>query len=428
MPNPIIRSIGITGASAVVAQGLVVLSIPLTARLFSEEAFGVFNLFTNIANIMVVLCHLGFMDAILSARSQRHARRILFAINSIHLLTVAVATVGVFALVRFDVFGLGQLPIWLVALFPAQIVLVSLCLQLQLLRTRFEQFGTLAASNVSLGASRASGQILFGLLGGGVSGLVFGELLSRLVGMVTLAYPDRARLSRGVAAVFFASPTSKRLRVLSPYRAFAAVRLPTLLMVSLNIALPSLLIANLFELREVGYFALMHLVLLAPIGLTQKAFGDVITGTFSGYYRNDRRRALRFVLISAGLLTAASIAGALVLIAIAPTLFTVLFGEKWAPSGVMAQYFAFAIAFMTASIPLSPILNVIERPGIPFAFNLIQLAGFAAVYVASWSIQIELLDVVLLLAANIGAAHALYLALILVRVGLSCRGDGPTTS
>ncbi len=364
-----------TGGAAAFAQALVLASLPIVSRIFDEEAFGVLGLVITLSNILVLVSHFGFIDAIMAADGDEDADDILRLISTLTILGAALNLLLVTAVIRFDILGYGKLPVWTTGFVVAHAAAVAIAFAFQQRLIRAQRYRALAASHLALGIGRSSGQVGMGFTVPTPVGLVTAELFSRAAMALFV-------LSRTPLTIFnFTGRWQNMLRVAHEFRGFAAVRCGGILLNTLNLALPTLIVARYFSLVEVGIISFTLSVVYAPIGLIQKAIGDVFMGTYRSALATSRREASLVFWQMGGLLSVVGLLAGATLYYLGDVVFTFVFGEKWALAGVTAALLSPMIALMTVVVPLSSIVNIRRKPGIVLVFNIVRLALLTGVFV-----------------------------------------------
>lgn len=364
----------LTGGAAAAGQLLVLATTPIATRLFDEQAFGTLGLFIAFSNILTIGAHFGLVDAILAAKDEAEADMLLFtAFVSIAVMTVPLGFV-MYGLIAFDVFGAGDLPLWVAPATALQIAAVGLVMALQMAAIRQRSYRTLAGSHLALGAARGGGQVGFGLLGLGAFGLTASEIASRIATALVLLRlsPSLPRMDR-VALRNVGS-------ILVAWRRFMVFRTPATLLGVFKVSFPPLLVGAFFTVEQVGYFTLTTAVLFAPIGLLQKAIGDVFTGNYAAARQSNRREASRLLWRTAAGLGVIGLLMAAILYLTGPALFALVFGAPWRTSGEVAATLAPALWAMVLAAPLSPVLNVLRRPDLLMWFNAAVTGVFFVLY------------------------------------------------
>lgn len=364
-----------TGGAAAVAQLIVVGTMPIASRLFDEAAFGVLGLMVSLANILVLTLHLGYLDAVMAAESDEDADDLLRLVLALCMAGSVVNTAMVLAAIHFDILGYGKLPFWATGFVVAQSAAIALgfVFQQRLIRTR--RFGPLAGSNIALGVGRGAGQVGFGLALPTPLGLVGAELFSRvaMAGFV-IAHSPRALWSlagRGHA-----------MRALARrFGNFAGLRAGGLFLNGINLAMPTIIVAQHFSLTDVGVLSFALALIYAPIGLIQKAIGDIFTGTYRRALETDPAEAWQVFVQTALMLAGIGAGVAGILWAFGEPVFAFVFGDTWAAAGRTAELLAPMIGIMTLVIPLSASLNILRRPGVALVFNIMRVSAFGGLLV-----------------------------------------------
>lgn len=373
--NAIVRSIGGVGAAALIAQAIGLAMSPFVARLFTQSDFGRFGLFFGLANVLATLAVVGLPDALLAPADEREARALL-AGGAVCVVAasplLAAITLG---LVHFELFGLGELPVWTAWLMGFDVAAIGGVMLLQMWIIRRRRFRALAGGHVTLGIARSAGQLTTGSIGAGFLGLGLAEAVSRVAVVLVLMRSAREdlRLARSVSA--------REIRAaLSRYRHFPLFRTPSTLANNVGTAMPAALVTMAYGVSATGLYTLMATVLVAPSGLVQKAVGDVFIGHFAHEFRTDRRRAQRFLLNVALALVVLSILPAVMLRYWGAPMFAVVFGERWRDAGQLAGIMVPVLVADFVIGPLGGALSVVNRPEAKLVFDALRLAGLVAAY------------------------------------------------
>lgn len=397
-----------TGGAAAVSQLLLLATMPIVVRLFDPVAFGVLGLFISISNILSILGHLGYSDAIIAVDEDNEASILLNAVLWISLISLLPVAMLTFLAIHMDLLGFGSLPLWAVFAVPCQVASIGLVFAMQQRSIRAQNFKILALSHLALGATRAGGQVLAGLLFATPASMVGSELVSRVSTIAALLRSPQ------IWSAFTFRITAKTWALLFELRHFAAMRSAAILLNTINVGLPTLIIARYFELVDVGIITFTFGVLFAPLGFVQKAVGDIFTGTYRTLISTDLVRARRTALQFTAIL---SVIGAVimgVLLVAGETLFVIAFGPQWALSGQTAQIFAPLIFAMTVVMPLSTSLNILRRPGLVVAFNLLRLSGLIVTLIVVPAYDLSYLETVRVMAALLFASTAIFGVMVYV--------------
>src|SRR5690606_3772448 len=185
-------------------QLIVLLSLPILTRLYTPEEFGAFATFAGISGLFVVIAALRYELAIPLPKADRRAVY-LVALSVSVIVAVALASGMLWLPLRNVVKLVDEAPGALVAaLMAISVFAAGLYQALGYWLVRKSKFGVIALTRIQQGIVGNGVQIVFGLFGGGVLGLIVGQILGQDAGIV--------RLSREFLADYRESAAKLRLR------------------------------------------------------------------------------------------------------------------------------------------------------------------------------------------------------------------------
>lgn len=408
-----LRVAGKVGLLTFIGNIVGILLLPLISRYFTQDEFGLFALFFNLSNIFIPFITLGLNDAFISVREEDELNLLLgSSLICVAVISPVVCTI-IFVLIYFNFFGYGNLPLWSILFFFAELVLVSLIMVFQSWSVRKEAYRSIGISNFFLGVLKPTSQILFGLNGFGFLGLLFSEIFARLVCLFVFLKKFR----------FSVFSTVKKARplvttVIKKHKIFLS-RVPSTFIFNLGTALPTLLITNEYGLQSAGYFTFMMTLLIIPSAFVQKVLGDVFIGFFFQKLQKGQKTAIlffkKFLLML--ICIALSLSGLLYLFA--DKLFTVFFGNQWqASASMLILYIPYFIGDFSVA-PFGTILNMRNKPHYKLVFDLVRMAGFfiSAISVSFFSSSVNML--VLSFSVTGLFSYFIYLLLIFRSLGVT---------
>lgn len=407
----VIRSILGIGGAAGLGQLMAFAASPILTRIYSPEAFGQFGLLFGLVNVFAAVALFGLHDALFVPAREYEARALFFAGGlSILLLSPAAGCVA-YILIVYDFFGLGALPYWSAPLAVADIAAIAATMLLQQWLVRGKRFRDLASTHLILGGVRSGGQIGFGFFGSGFLWLMLAEILTRLA---VAAYVS-TRIRDDLLAIWQTGIQSA-LQTAWRHRHFPMLRMPSMVVNNIGAMLPLSLVTMAYDVTAAGLYALMYTVISAPIGLIQKAVGDVFLGNFYGKLRIDRASAEHFLFKIVSALFLCSLIPGLIIFFWGGELLAVIFGEEWRQAGVLASITAplFIAAFSIS--PVSTALNVVNRPGGALIYDAARIIGFMFAYWIATARDAPMESMVGLFAGFGVIAYLIYAALIIYGV------------
>jgi O-antigen/teichoic acid export membrane protein len=403
---PLAVATGRIGAAALAGQLAGIAASPLLTRLYSPAVFGQFTVVTSLANALVPLVALGVGDAVFSARSDRHVRRLV-------LLAVALSAASVpFIWLAAAAFGARFLPPamvatwWMAPALSLEVGILALGGVLQAVAAQQLQVARLAVAHLAQGVARPVVQLGATLVSHGLGGLLVGEMACRAASI--------AALWRAMPPVQWAR--LRRWRLLSAtarhVRGFALARTPSVWLFNLGTALPPILVAKHFGAAAAGQFGLVVLVFSAPIGLVQKAMGDVFAGQYARTRLESPMAASRVLSQAAlGLLGIGLLSGLAMRFAAGWAL-PLVFGPTWQVSGALAAVMAPQLAADLAIGSLGHVLNITARPAWKLLFDVARLLAIAFAFALARYASLSLETTLMCMTWGLVLAYVLYGGLI----------------
>ena len=262
------RNVARVSGGAAIGQGLVVASTPILTRLYTPEAFGSFGLYFAFASVAIVFVGLRYDLAIASAVDDDQSDRLLAVALAAALPTGAVATLLLWALVRNEWLGFGQLPVGSVPIIGVLIVASSFAMSLRYWNVRRFRFTEVGTATAVQGAGRAAVPIGVAALDPGWWGLLAGDAAGRLLGIM--------RLARGVPARLRAVMRQDAVAAARSNWRYPAVVMPSSLIDAMSAALPLPLISAMYGVGAAGQFVLVQRMAAVPASLVAASFAEVI--------------------------------------------------------------------------------------------------------------------------------------------------------
>lgn len=347
---------------------------PVITRLFDPASFGSFTLLLSIAMVMTSLMSLRLELAVPLPREESTSYSIVYA-GLASALTLCLAACALFYVVGPSVGaglglqGVGQW-LWVVPLIAAAMSTFTL---LNALAIRQGRYRSMAVRNVVMVGTSLGLQIVAGLLGYGVGGLVVGYACGQLLGAAILLLGSGLT---GTAARTGRSAASIR-EALSRYRRVPMLLAPAGVVNSLGLQVPVVLLAIYYSSEVVGWFGLTQRTLAAPVTLIGLTVAQVYLSEAARVRREGIGQPSAYFWKASKALAAVGLLSALALFLLGPIVFAFVFGEEWRTSGEFARAMAPALAAQLIASPLSQTLIIFERNGLQLTWDVFRVACVA---------------------------------------------------
>lgn len=343
-----INSVGVLLSGTLIAQLLNVLFIPIITRLYGPEELGELGYYLRIvlffAALVTLRLELGFLN-------ERHADHRSLLLRFTLKWSLILSLVILIPLLIYYFLASDSLPsIYLLLLVPFGVFLHALFnigTHWELAEERFStiSFARFTHSFITNGLKVGAGWLKFGSIG---------LILSVIIGLSVASIVYVRKMPLKVIA-----STKKTGALLKKHRELYLYNLPHV-MVDLfrDFALASLIII-LFSELEYGYFDHTFRVLKLPLTFLGAAVGQALFSRIAAMIA-DKKKLSPFILKTVGGLTIAALIPFAAVLIYGEELFSFVFGEEWAPSGVMGSV-------MTAWLFMNMIVSPLSY--LPVALN-----------------------------------------------------------
>ncbi len=396
--NNFARSVSILFGGTVAAQIVVVLSSLLLTRLYTPEMFGVFAVYTAILSIVGIIGSLRYEVAIpLPEKDQEGARIVnLSMVVLIGMTLITILIIFIFG-DYFLMVGNAQSVSDYVYYIPVGMFFSGLYVIFYYWSLRKKYFKDISLTKFQQALSTSIIQVLGFKAGPGA--LILGQIIGQSIGFLRLG--KRFYKSEKISIM-----QSDILLLASRYRKFPIFSTWDGLLNTASIQLYPIFLSINFGVSYAGFFLLANKVIAMPMTLFAGAFSQVF---FSNAAEALRKNELaRNVLKLYEILLFISLPPILILMILAPDLFSMFFGEGWAISGNIAQWMSIWILLQFVSSPMSTVFVVTEKQNELLYFQLILFCSRIIAIIYSFEIDDFFLSVMLFSMLS-GAAYFLLL-------------------
>lgn len=357
-------------ASNIIMYLLPVIVTPILTRLYEQEDFGDWGVFSGFITIANIGLFAGLENTIVKARTHADASNLcvlcfITSILIISMIAVCFLIGGWLGIQFFTTFPASRLLVIYLFLYSCYTILYNLS-------NRCEKYTSLAFTNMVQGGSQAVFRILFGTIGitifnGLILGTTIAQAMSTLFLIITLI---------SVRHLFpLANIKLKRMKeLLVEYRHFIVYDAPSSILAFAAFNLPVLILASFFNRADIGCYSVVIQLLLMPMSFVGAAMGRVYYQQLSGCHNDDARlqQVTRKVM------------QIVMLISIMPLLFlacggdkiVVLFlGAKWSSAGTVALCLALWSFPTILTQPLMPLFRHTDKLRMLLAYNGMYFIG-----------------------------------------------------
>lgn len=349
-------------------QLILVMASPVLAHLYTPRDFGILGVYAAIQGILAIIVTGRYQMAIPLPRSERTAATLVIVVIAVVALMTLVNIVlftffGSFILRNLNALELEPF----LSLLVLAIALVGLYDGFSYFALRQKAFKSVGDTKVHQGLLTVCIQVISGLLGMGSAGLLLGQTFGRSAGVIRFSKSYRSALSsRRKLSYRGALACAKKYSNFPLFSSWSALA---------NLAgtwMPLLLFSAWFTPVQAGFYLMAVRATQMPMSLVGQSLGQVFLAHAADALRNGNlgdltRNAFQsLLLIASGPL--------LFFAAIAPEVFSCLFGTEWLEAGQYAQWMTPWILIVFALAPLSTLYSVLGKQRTDLAFQLILFA------------------------------------------------------
>jgi O-antigen/teichoic acid export membrane protein len=389
---------------------------PILSRLYPPEQFGVLALFVSVVSSLSALATGRYEFAIMLPRKDVDATNIAAMSITINLI-VSIALFAVACLFGEPIsktLGNESMSIWLYVV-PLAVFLNGIYANLKYWSNRHKLYFLMAHRQVLQSGGTSAVQLGLGLLRVGAGGLVTGSVAGQalatgmMAGMVRRHCPH---FWRGI-------DRRKMLALAKRYRSCPQYLVPAHTLGAVSVQLPTIFINAAFGLAASGFFMLAERVIGMPLSLVSGSIGDVFRQEINEAFLAGNR--CREIFISTlKKLVAVATPPFVVLLFFAPSLFSMVFGEKWRVAGEYARLMCPMFYLRFISNPLSLVAIIAQKNRFEFLWQVGMLLCLMIVAATHYFIR---LDVKMYIVGFVIIYSVFDLANLFASYKFACDGD-----
>lgn len=365
----LIKNVAVLMSGSVIAQLVPIALSPILARLFNENDFGEYALFTATVNIISQLVCLKYDMAIAVAKTDDEATRLFY--GSV-LLSIMVS------LITFIAFPLAENKIW-VYFLPASAFLTGLYNAVLNYNIRLSNFKDISSGNIIKSVSMVASQIILMLMGVGGASLVIGQVIAYFFGNL--------RLIKNIKRYLIPHKLSEILATMKENISYPIYIMWGSIAGSLVYNLTSYSLAYFYTEAQLGYYSFINRVLAVPLTMIGTSVGQAFLSEATES-KKAQSEAFTFVTRALFLLSIPISVG---LFLFAEPFIEIVFGESWLPCAVYLKLLLplFVTRFVVTPISTTAIVMGKKRYTMMWQVSLLILSLVPMALAFSIKISIE---------------------------------------
>ncbi|NHN34329.1 lipopolysaccharide biosynthesis protein [Paenibacillus agricola] len=373
---------------SILAQLIMIIVSPIITRIYTPAELGAYTLLMTVIFVIGPNINGRYDYAIVSSQDKTEADAL--TVTSIFVCFVMTIIIGVFLTIIyfFDQKIFKDIGLWIFILIPI-LLITGLTNILISFNNKYKQYKLISSVSVTRSIAQAIGQVLFGLIGLGASGLYVSQLLSSLLGI-----KKQSEYFIKDYKSLLSIKKEEVIKVFIKYKKQPIYSLPANVMNALSFSLTYFFITSLYGLNEVGYYSLCQRILGLPITLICMNVARVFFRKASET-KKEKGNFFPVLIKTIPTLSLLSLPIFLVLYLFADKLFLLVFGPSWEVAGKYVQIMSPMFAFRFIIVPVMSSLIVGGKQNLELVmqsvFIILSCAIFLLTKMFNYSIETYLL-------------------------------------
>ncbi len=353
-----LSNVAVLMSGKTLAAAISLATVPIVARLFSPEDFGVAAVFASTIGILSTVASLRYGAAIVLPKDESTAvdllgfsQRVVIGFCTLIFLVILITDLASISWPALDILGAWK---WIL---PFGVWLTAVASLHDAWLTRVKNFRNISASLLAGNLTTSGIRIGLGTLQGtSVSGLIFGDLVGKIAKLIV----QRKTCKLSLSSTFESDSWSISKALAKRYADFPKFNAPAGFIFSLGQNLPVLLFGALFGPAVAGFYAMANRVSHAPVSIVATSMRRVFLQKAAEItHRNaSLTKAFSLSVISLAIL---GIVPFTLIYAFGQQLLVWLLGETWLEAGSFLEIIAPWLLSIWITVPCNPVFVVLRK-------------------------------------------------------------------
>ncbi|MDR2887506.1 MAG: hypothetical protein LBV26_05840 [Bacteroidales bacterium] len=393
-----------------IARVIGFITTPIITRIYLPEQMGILSVFVSLLALMAPFSTLRYSTAIPLPRNDRMS----FNLTALSFIILCGTTVLIFAIYPFCgkllLSNLSAIQIhryWYI--IPIAYFAVGLYEILTQWALRKKQFAAIARTKVTQKLAGATGKIVLGLCGLKPFGLLAGEMLTQMGGVIYLLRTFIADFRQNIR---YLKKSLLRFSGLY-YIDFPRYRLPSSFLLVFSAKMPLLYFAWKYGAEITGQLSLSVTMLSIPVTLVCASVGKAFYAEISTIGRKAPEQIYSLTASIMKKLFLFSFIPFIIIFISGPWIFKIIFGEAWLQAGVFARILSFCLLMQFVYSPISDgIVNVFNRQNTILVIEIIRTSIITAIFLLSYFMQLTAISTLVIYSAGLAIHYIIATGII----------------
>lgn len=363
--NEFLKSVFSVGAGNLLAQIINIITIPIISRLYTDEVYGEFGIFTSTATIIVGITTLGLNSSIMLPKEDSEAKKVLTMTFYIQLFLTSFIMIGCILIMPYYRFFEVSFSYAMTLMIMGGYVILTNLNSLLITYTNRRGMNKVLFINPIIGAiSKLVITLPFGIIHMGIIGFIGASILSLIC--------TCTQMIKRTEPFWFEINLKDIKNLFISYKKFILFQYPANFISQFAVQLPVQIFSRIFGNAQVGSYTMCVRLLQYPAILIAAPIGTVYFRTASRYNRNGENISdFTYKLISK--IMWISLIPSIIVIVFGERIFTFLLGNQWREAGILASILVVQYVLQFCATCTSYCRVTIGRQNINLYYSIIQI-------------------------------------------------------
>jgi lipopolysaccharide exporter len=366
------------------AQVFILLSLLFLTKIYPPESFGQLGGFQAVVGILWVFATLRYDLSVSLVRNTQEKSALLFGsialvitFSAISLLLIWLTSGYIFRTFG-DIAGLMSFRYWV----PVGIFALSVYSILEYYLVGEEKYLTVAIAKIVQALTMCGLQFLLSMNTVSGRSLIIGYAAGYLLSIITVFVHEKhlllllkQRFNDSLVFVY---------DILRKYNYYPKVSFPSALANLASTNLPLILVDTIYSAEVAGHFFMAQRIIGTPIDLVTSSLSQVFLGSASSMLNKQPHELKSLYIKSISKLFVLAIIPFVSIFILSEPIIGWVFGNEWLFTGSLISMFTFMYFARLISMPLSQMLNILNRMDVQLFWDLLRLVSVSLLFFFAW--------------------------------------------
>lgn len=355
---------------------------PILSRVYPPSEYGNFTVFSSIMSIMVLVSTFGYSKALLFSSEEDIIP--LVVLNTIIILLFGIF-VGLLIIIGNRIvlpllkLGFLQSDAWIIPLFITFFSLLGIVSNYFIRTNDFRKH--VLINNFQNLIARITA-ITFGLV---LTPTAFGLIVGQVIGYFGNLFLYFKRIITKTIVSLKSSKQINFFLLFKKYKNYPLYILPSDLLGFVNLSVPVIIFAYVFQKSDIGQYAFASSLLGLPVNYLSQSFGKTLTQKSMEYYPSNVPQFQLTIERTVKVLLTVTFIPYFVIVLFGENIFRWFLGSQWSKAGVFSQVMAIYYFARAVGGPIINVLNALRKEKLVILFHSTFVPlSLVTIFISSW--------------------------------------------